>query len=111
MDKAVGRLARSSRRQDLRTCQKYERGADINFVPSSATTTLPDVAPSQPLPVAEPPAPPETRREVTEPSTPPSDEQEYYPYYYDDYPGVYWLFVRPRAFPFHRHSHSHSAPR
>src|SRR5438132_1878418 len=61
----------TDRLQDPRTCQKYELGADINFVPSSSTTTLPGVVPSQPLPAAEPPPPTKTRREVPEPSTQP----------------------------------------
>lgn len=41
-------------RKDPRTCQKYETGLAINFVPSSPTTTLSDVVPYQPMPVAEP---------------------------------------------------------
>src|SRR2546428_10778393 len=44
--------------KDPRTCQKYEGSAVLNFVPTSSTTTLPDVVPYQPTPVAVPPGPP-----------------------------------------------------
>ena len=91
--------------KDPLTCQKYELGADINFVPSSSTTTLPEVVPSQTMPVAEPPAQPETRREVTESYTQTADEVEPYDYLYP-YPGDYWIpfiLLTPR----HHHQHQH----
>jgi len=94
--------------KDPRTCQKYEWGADINFVPSSSTTTLPEVAPSQPLPVAEPPAPPETRREVTEPYTQTADEVEPYDYLYP-YPDGYWIPFIPLTPRHHHHHHGQSS--
>src|SRR2546425_2403365 len=97
--------------KDPRTCQKYEGSAVFNFVPSSSTTTLPDVVPYQPMPVAEPPAPPETPREVTQPYTAAGGEQEpsdhldpYYPY-----SGGFWFPVfpgHPRHHDGHHHGHS-----
>ena len=92
--------------KDPRTCQKYELGANFNVVPSSSTTTLPDVVPYQPLPVAEPPAPPETPREVTEPYTPTDGEGEPYDYLYP-YPDNFWIPFIPLTPRHHHHHHGH----
>src|SRR5437899_11042386 len=62
--------------KDPRTCQKYEGSADFNSVPSSSTTTLPDVVPYQPMPVAEPHAPSDTSRLLTAPDTAPARAQQ-----------------------------------
>src|SRR5438128_3636243 len=72
--------------KDPRTCQKYEGSAVFNSVPRSSTTTLRDVVPYQPIPVAEPPAPPESPREITEPYTAVGCEQEPSDYWYPYYP-------------------------
>src|SRR3989442_11931350 len=100
--------------KDRRTCQKYEGSAVFNFVPSSWTTTLPDVVPYQTMPVAEPPAPRETPREITEPYTAAGGEQEPSDYLYPYYPysgGVGVPFIlgppRPHHGPHHRHSSLH----
>src|SRR5207253_2516242 len=94
--------------KDPRTCQKYEGSAVFNSVPSSSTTTLPDVVPYQPMPVAEPPAPPETPREITEPYTGAGGEQgpsDYlYPYY--PYSGGFGFPFIP-GHPRHHHGHHH----
>src|SRR2546426_7608712 len=96
--------------KDPRTCQKYEGSAVFTFVPSSSTTTLPDVVPYQPMPVAEPPAPPETPREVTEPYTAAGGEQEPYDYLYPYYPysgGFGFPFIPGRPRHHYRHHHWH----
>src|SRR2546428_13970778 len=76
--------------KDPRTCQKYEGSAVFNFVPSSSTTTLPDVDPYQPMPGAETPAPPETPPASTEAYNTGRGEQEPSDYlhpYYSNYGG------------------------
>src|SRR2546428_10993595 len=55
--------------KDPRTCQKYEGSAVFNLVPSSSTTTLPDVVSYPPLPVADTPAPPVPPRPLPQPYT------------------------------------------
>src|SRR5207245_3905253 len=52
--------------KDLRTCQKYEGSAVFNSVPSSSTTTLPDVVPYQPMPLSAQNSPPVPMRDLTE---------------------------------------------
>jgi hypothetical protein len=94
--------------KDPSTCQIYEKAPNINVVPSSSTTTLPDVIPYQPMPVSEPPAPPETRREVTEPYTPTADEEEPYDYLYS-YPNDYWIPFIPLTPRHHHHHHGLSS--
>ncbi len=98
--------------KDPRTCQKYEESAAFNFVPSSSTTTLPDVVPYQPMPVAEPPAPLETPRVVTEPYTAVGSEQEPYDYLYPYYPysgGFGFPFILGHSRHHHGHHHGHSS--
>src|SRR3989442_4104616 len=51
--------------KDPRTCQKYEGSAVFNFVPSSSTTTLPDVVAYQTMPVAGQLAPPDAPLVIT----------------------------------------------
>ena len=97
--------------KDPRTCQQYEGSAVFNFVPSSSTTTLPDVVPYQPMPVAEPHAPPETPREITEPDTAAGGEQEPSDYLYPYYPysggfGFPFILGHPRHHHGHHHGHS-----
>ena len=98
--------------KDPRTCRKYEGSAVFNSVPSSSTTTLPDVVPYQPMPVAEPPAPPETPREITEPYTAAGGEQEPSDYLYPDYPysgGFVFPFIPGHPRHHHGHHHGHSS--
>ena len=98
--------------KDLATCQKYESGTELGYiyVSKEAPPPAPDTAP----PVREPPYQTEPRPQAPEPYPPPGYDQESYPYYYYpyyyDYPGVYWLFIRPRFFPSHRHSPRRFAP-
>jgi len=94
--------------KDPRTCQKYEEDATVSFVPSSATTTLLDVVPYQPMPVAEPPAQPETPREVTAPYTPTDGEGEPYDYLYP-YLDDYWIPFIPLTPRHHHHHHGLSS--
>src|SRR2546422_4125804 len=97
--------------KDPRTSEKYEQSAVFNFVPSPSTTTLPDVVPYQPMPVAEPPAPPETPREITEPYTGAGGEQEPSDYLNPYYPysggfGFPFILGHPRHHDGHHHGHS-----
>jgi hypothetical protein len=96
--------------QDLATCQKYESTAAINVAPSPSTTGGAPVIPMEP-----PPAQPEPPPQAPPPYPQSGYDQGYYTYYdypsYYGYPGVYGLFIRPRVFPFPRHSHFHSSPR
>jgi hypothetical protein len=95
--------------KDPATCKKYTSGTELGYVYGAMEATPP--APAMAPPVNVQPDQTEPQRQAPEPSPPPGYEQEYYPYHYDDYPGVYGLFIGPRSFSFHRHSHFHSAPR
>ena len=117
----------TDRLKDPATCEKYLPQAELGYMARSSDSKAPMVTASQPIPMEEPPAPPETRREDAEPYTPTGYAQESYPsyspcsypYYDNPYyyscPGVYGLFIRPRVFPFHRRSpiqpNFHSTPR
>ena len=96
----------TDRQQDLATCQKFETAASFNVVPSSPTTVGSSV-----IPMEQPPAQTEPPRQAPQPGYDQGYNPYYdYPYYYG-YPGVYGLFIRPRFFPFPRHSRFHSSPR
>jgi len=95
--------------KDPATCQKYTSGTELGYVYGSREATPP--TPPMPPPVNVPSYQTEPQPQAPEPSPPPGYDQAYYPYYYEDYPGVYGFFLRPGFFPFSRHSHFHSAPR
>jgi hypothetical protein len=96
--------------RDVATCQQYESAAAINVAPSPSTTGGSPV-----IPMESPSAQPEPPPQAPPPYPQAGYDQGYNPYYdypyYYSYPGVYGLFLRPRAFPFPRHSQFHSFPR